>query len=87
MFSVRNKVYFLILFIWISCLELPNTLSLLCFVAIISGPVVYTLCISALKGVLLVLITEKEIPKIGNCVAISKQSRTSDRIIYYFFLN
>ena len=56
---------------------MPCTLSLLCFVAIISETVVYALCISALKDVLLVLITEKEIPKIGDFVAISKQSRTS----------
>ena len=77
MFSGRKKWYFLILFILISCLEVPSTLSLLCFVAIIAGTVVYALCISALKDVLLVLITEKEIPKIGDWVAISKQSRTS----------
>jgi len=76
-FSGRKKWYFLILFILISCLEVPSTLSLLCFVAIIAGTVVYALCISALKDVLLVLITEKEIPKIGDWVAISKQSRTS----------
>jgi len=36
------------------------------------GTVVHTLCISALKDVLLVLITEKEIPKTGDWVAISK---------------
>jgi hypothetical protein len=76
-FSVRNKLYFLILFIWISCLEMPSTLSLLCFVAVISETVVYALCITALKDVLLVLIAEKEIPKIGDSVMISKQSRTS----------
>jgi len=75
--SVRKKLYFLILFIWISCLEVSSTLSLLCFVEIIPGTVVYALCISALKDVLLVLIPVKEIPKIGDCVAISRQSRTS----------
>jgi hypothetical protein len=73
---VRKKLYFLTLFIWMSYLEVPSTLSLLCFVTIISGTVVYALCISALKDVLLVLITEKEIPKNGDCVVISKQSRS-----------